>query len=201
MNKTFLLLFFLLCLGFINAFGQNVRTMRLPYMDDLKRSYPKHDPEITAQTLSREIGGEVLEIYRLSNNPNSCALRVSIALTKAGITIPSTSYTFLGADGKNYFVTASRLIEWMVKTFPKPIELRLTQKMKDTDSANDMIGQKEGIYAMLPDYPGNFGASGHIDIFYKQSDLFDCDGGCYFSQANKAYFWELPKRPTNPQIR
>jgi hypothetical protein len=90
----------------------------------------------------------------------------------------------------------------MLENFPAPTQrFMITDEMRYDDSVlANKIGRKEGIYAMVAENPGSFGASGHADLYYKMpTGKFDCDGGCYLASAKEVYFWELPT-PTSRRM-
>lgn len=159
----------------------------LPTWDDYNANYPR---EITVtDDLYNAIGGDVLQArvtYPLSTG-DTCALRVSVALNGAGITIPQINWasssspgTIMGADGKYYFLNAKALNIWMRKTFgtdPATATTPLNSNHKHYTAAQAGINgadflaspsmqNTKGIYSMVLLQPNSAGnASGHADIF------------------------------------
>lgn len=166
---------------------------QLPSFNDFDASYPKLDGgKMPSDQVFNLIGGNVLSLANLHGYTNACAARVSRALNYSGISIPNIQgITFKGADNKYYFLGAKNLFEWMKKTFGAP-DISLNESEVGTGgfgfftSAN---GDK-GIYIMIPNYPAQFGASGHADIF--NGSTFNAGG--YLNPAgglHSANLWKL----------
>ncbi|NCI50891.1 hypothetical protein GWC95_13210 [Sediminibacterium roseum] len=140
------------------------------------------------------IGGQVETMFNQGNISNACALRVSRALNYAGIIIPAIpGQTRTGSDSKNYFLLASHLKNWLVKTFGPP-DIHKTSAdgaPNGTNFQNQLIGtQNRGIYIMKPTSATNFGASGHATLW----GGMDCIGQHnYFAAASDVFIWKLPQ--------
>lgn len=176
----------------------------LPSWNSFSSAYPKHADTLydSPGKMYNSVGGTVLSLY--NSNPtsfgNTCALRVSKALNYSGITIPSGTDRYQGADGKYYFLSAKALLAWMKKTFGTPTGgNHLTGTQGGTNGVNfpSLLSGKKGIYIMVPNLPGGcanntgFCASGHADMI----DNSVCDGGCYFGATggvSEIFIWELP---------
>jgi hypothetical protein len=155
----------------------------LPSYATLMANFPvdANGNEIPGPTVYANVGGAVYNIYLSSGNPNACALRLSIALNKSGITIPNISgQTFQGADGKYYFLSSSKIYNFMRKTFGEP-----TIKLSQADGGvggskfESKLGNNRGIFIMRVNSPTLFGAYGHATIY----NGWGCVGGidhCYF---------------------
>ena len=162
-----------------------------PSFADMDANYPKDASgtnDMKGDDVYSMVGGDVHAMYQ--TNPikyrNACALRISVSLNKSGVVIPDVSGTYKGADGKNYFLGASTLREWMTSYFGAP---DITAK-KDFESS---ISGKQGIYIMEPNFPARFGASGHATLY----NGTDCIGGhCYFNAGGggtyRVNLWTLP---------
>lgn len=50
------------------------------------------------------------------------------------------------------------------------------------------LGNKKGIYAMLPANSAAFGASGHVTLWHNKNAI---GGNHYIGAAKTVYFWEL----------
>lgn len=103
-------------------------------------------------------------------------MRVSRALNYSGIIIPDLpGKTLKGADGKNYFLGAKNLNEWMKKTFGPPTH-HLTQTQGGAHGVNfaGLLSGKKGIYSMVSNKQS--WGSGHADII----DNSTCATGCHF---------------------
>jgi len=134
------------------------------------------------------------------NYNNACALRVSRALNYSGIIIPNiTNQTFLGDDGKYYFLGARNLNKWMRKTFGtndgdsttphNDSHFHYTALQAGTNGQNlpTLLQGKKGIFSMVTQ---NSWASGHADAL---KDDGTCVNNCHFYDAPIIYIdiWEL----------
>ncbi len=187
----------------------------LPTWNDYNSAYPRNASGkllIGADNVYNLVGGDVqqlrIEYPTLTNNP--CALKVSIALNGAGVTIPhiwsdnnsngikdvnEPNMTYQGADGKYYFVRAEFLINYMLEVFPVPTIIN-NQQIKDGLTTGAAFGSDHGIYAMLPIDPVVFQASGHCDIFFPPSNNLasgGCGAGCQWHKniTKFVYLWIL----------
>jgi hypothetical protein len=119
-------------------------------------------------------GGDVGKFYekeflRTGEDPNACALRMSMAMNDAGYDISKSSSTYKGADGKNYYLSSTGLKNYISNNY------NLTSITTTNSSLSAFAGIK-GIYFMQPISPAKFQASGHITIW----DGNSCLGGhCY----------------------
>jgi hypothetical protein len=142
-------------------------------------------PNENAWAVYKLIGGEVFDLHSAdpTKYANACALRVSRALNYSGSPIPKVNGTFKGADGKNYFMSSDKLLEWMKK--PENFgNADIFMKGKVDESKLD---GRQGIYIMQPTSPREFGALGHATLY----DRFGCLDNCHISDAYTIYFWEL----------
>lgn len=165
----------------------------LPSWDDFNLAYPrKADGSgwlYGADNIYSLVGGDVLGVrlkYPAKTN-NTCALKVSIALNGAGITIPQITTTggghgtVKGADGKNYFLNAKSLNAWMKLTFgtsptnPKHFNYTAAQGGVGGKNFPSLIGNKKGIYSLTSGDPT--WATGHADIFFENI----CAAGCHYN--------------------
>lgn len=153
------------------------------------------------EKLFRDIGWDSL--IKDSAYKNTCAIRLSIALQKSGISI-SSSAGMSGLKGymkgKAIEIRQDKLSEQLSQLWGKPEEL---PKLK----VENAIGDKDGVISFfkIPGYHVGNGLGGHIDIvdgrdFAKQSFLYFwhrtvdlqsvCGSSCYWN-AGKVLFWEL----------
>jgi hypothetical protein len=152
---------------------------------ELDAHYPKDTDgnDMYGPDVYKMVGGEVYDLQQENGYANACALRVSVALNGAGAEIPDVAGTFKGADGKNYFLSAGKLEAYMTSIYGTP-------SVYTSDFSNQLQG-KTGIYIMRPNYPGQFGASGHATLFNGN----DCVGGhCYFNATggtHKVSLWSF----------
>lgn len=180
----------------------------LPNWQSFDAAYPRNangSYMTGASNVFNHVGGAVLQAridYPLQTD-NPCALKVSIALNGAGITIPELYYpngnpiTLKGADGKFYFLNAKALNSWMKETFgtnpaslTTPLNTKHFQYNEGGTNGADFetaIKGKKGIFTMLPTNPENFGASGHCDKY----DGVKCAAKCYFPHASEINIWVL----------
>jgi RHS repeat-associated protein len=168
-----------------NNFNKGIKPS-LPSFDEMNKNYPKDENgnDLPSSDVYSLVGGDIEKLYNSDpdNYANACALRISRALNYSGIAIPQISNkTFKGGDGKNYFLSSGKLLDWMVSTFGKP-----NLKLKGADGGIDgsqfqskLIGIK-GLFIMQASYPRKFGALGHATLYNGSS----CIGGeehCYFN--------------------
>ena|GEM_PF-652233 len=163
----------------------NFPKQTMPSFSTLFANFPI-DPvtldEIPGPTVYSNVGGDVYNTYLASGNPNACALRLSIALNKSGVTIPNIpGQTYRGADGKYYFLSSAKIYNFMVKTFGPP-NIKLSEA--DGGSNGSLFESKlqgnKGIFIMRAKSPSLFQAYGHATIY----NGLGCAGGidhCYFS--------------------
>ena len=164
--------------------------------------------------LLNHIGGDVLShLYPPANGEwvNTCAIRVSYALLKSGITIPNIGettingtyhppQTLLGEDGKYYFLRAKELNAWMRRTFgtndgdPKTphnanhVKITAAQAGFRGQNLPGLLTGKKGIYSLVSS--NQLWASGHADLLY---DNATCGVECHFADAPIAWIdiWTL----------
>ncbi|TRX35410.1 T6SS effector amidase Tae4 family protein [Flavobacterium restrictum] len=136
--------------------------------DDIKKiydAYPSGDHSnpnfVQRDDVYKNIGGDIYKDY-LSNgydssgnaNPayaNTCSLRLSYALNKAGYTIPKTSGTFRGANKLNYFYKVDKIQVYLSNTY------NFTQASLGMQIQSSIIIQKKC---------GWSDATGHVDVLY-----------------------------------
>lgn len=168
----------------------------LPSWSNMESNYPKKadGTEMCGADVYNLVGGQVLANMPGGGNPNACALRVSRALNYSGVVIPEIpGHTFKGSDNKNYFLSAAKLYDFMIKTFTMPPNAAgsvepFSGAQGGTDGSNfpSLLSGKQGIYLMQANYPGQFGATGHASIWNGSSCVHNnCDGidhdGAYFN--------------------
>jgi hypothetical protein len=171
-------------------YRSNLAGQKLPKFATYDNNYPKSSNGglMNAQDVFNLIGGEL----KNPNFKNACAARASLALNQSGINIPKIKQvTFKGDDLKYYFVGARNMFEWLKKEIGQPtISLNHVQTKTDGSGFIKSTNKRKGIYVMIPNYPAQFGASGHVDIFYGNS--FNGEG--YFSPEgglHRTHFWVL----------
>lgn len=118
-------------------------------------------PNLPAQQIYDEIGGAVKDA-RVADPikwNNACALRISVALNKLGITIPVIpGKTLKGKDGKNYIYRVGVLEQFMAKTFGEP-----TTKLEfpTVATAKYAMDRTAGVYIMTAKSQAIYHATGH----------------------------------------
>jgi hypothetical protein len=179
----------------------NYPPQTLPSWDSVYAKYPKDSlgRDLPPGDIYRLIGGTPLAIYLNDSiaNGNACAARLSRALLYSGITIPSIpTKTFMGSDGKYYFLSAAAMFDWMSKTFGSTgsnvITLNTAQGGLNGINFGSFLVGKKGIYIMRPISRNpitGFGASGHATIYNgtncipgsdgHATEYFDAQGGVH----------------------
>lgn len=170
-------------------------TQSLPTWAQMYANYPKdaQGNETVGSAVFNLVGGEVLAnkpAVDPGQEPNACALRVSRALNYSGVTIPANlwvkndkgvleKHTFKGADNKWYFLGAAKLHRWMTIVFPiknHPGSINVDVKGAKKFNYDAVLGDKKGIYIMIPSSPATFGASGHASIWWDGHAMYGSDG-------------------------
>jgi hypothetical protein len=159
----------------------------LPTFAKVSANYPRNfeGGEMAPALVYSLVGGSVLTLY--NSNPvaygNACALRLSRALLYAGIKIPNVSgITFQGADGNYYFLSSSWMYDFMLKTFgAAAINLYNSDGGTGGSLFQSKLSGHQGIYIMQVNYPAQFGAMGHCDLFngstFVDKGYFGAKGG------------------------
>lgn len=155
-----------------------------PSFLDVEAAYPNNLP---APALFDEIG-----IGELIGNPayrNTCAIRMSYALTKAGVTLPRGGLRINKGPlkGKRIEAGMRRLADQLVELWGLP------QTFTSDATAVAALALKKGIVVFLfGETIPLVGAQGHIDLLRpRQSVQKACVGSCFFGPRNKVWFWEL----------
>lgn len=124
--------------------------------------------------------------------PNQCAIRMSVALEKAGINTSSfdklyprrrccTAYPSLKHHKPGHIMSAQELANWIDKN---PSIFGKAKKHTKKVTAADFVGKKGIVFIM-----NGWGSTDHIDIW----DGSDMKGGQqqYFSLGEQVWFWQL----------
>jgi len=131
---------------------------------------------------------------------NTCALKVSIALNKAGINIPNLGNaddnlgTVQGGDGKYYFLNAKALSKFLIKTFSEdrddpsytnPNYQTFSSDLLNGTELSAYLNQEQGILISVRS-PNTSSVTGHADLF----DGVNCSNqNC--NPRGQVYFWKL----------
>jgi hypothetical protein len=132
-----------------------------------------------------EIGYDIDDLIKQDPGyENTCAVRMSLALIKAGVHFSGRIKIKAGDHkGEKIEPGAKRLGDELSKeaVFGKP------DFSGDPKKAVDAIGQKKGVvlFVKITGYDG-----GHIDLIEPINALQTCNSNCYFN-CREAWFWEL----------
>lgn len=168
---------------------QRTLTVKRPKWSDVYAGYPKNamgTDDLPAPEVFRSIFGTD---YDKNTFGNACATRLSLGLLNGGINFGrSKEYNIQMGQlkGKGVLTSAVNMINWLKKNFGKPDVV-----IENPKQLNDIalkIGDRKGIYAMLPRDSKDFGASGHVTLWHKGDAIGKHN---YFESAKVIYFWEL----------
>lgn len=137
------------------------------------------------------IGGDLKTLLYQPEQNNTCATRVSYALNYAGSPIPKKDYTLSGADGKNYIVSAVKMLSYLTSSYGtnanNTIVLSSTQNHSLTgNEIESAMAGKKGIYVIIAANRSKvtgFAATGHVDVlstdgtFASGHSYWACKGG------------------------
>ena len=134
--------------------------------------------------LFREIGWE--DLIGKDSFANTCAIRVSLALIKAGVKVKGRMAIRKGPFKGALIEPGQARLSHMLAS---PSMLGAPEKFA-RDDAMEGIGQRQGVVAFfrIPGYLG--GAGGHIDILLPSAGVKVCGSECYWTCA-EVWFWEL----------
>lgn len=136
----------------------------------LKFSAVKDNYETDGDTFKAARGGNIND----KSMEDTCAMRMSYALTKAGlpISIPSDYYD---KDGNKYIIKVKTMFTFLSDQLGEPATV---------DSKSEVEG-KTGIIM--------FYVTSHVDLWDDDGPVgHDGAGGCYWTKHDKkVYFWEL----------
>lgn len=169
---------------------------RLPQWTIMQANYPLDQygnplSPLDAYTL---VGGELLRNHQTDPDfYNTCALKISRALNYSNISIkPEAEATFKGSDNKYYFVSTTRLYNFLISTFgPGDVILDNAQSALSQDIILSKLSGKKGMFVFQTSDYVAFGAYGHAGLFDGQGCL---GRNCYFQTSvpiKKIVFWEL----------
>lgn len=152
----------------------------------LKDGYP------TANAVKLPELYDELGIGALTNNAayqNTCAIRMSYALAKAGLILKKGGLRInIGPHkGKRLEPSMKKLAEQLADMWGPP------EKYGSTASANQALHLRKGVVAFFfGDFLPLVNAQGHIALLDpKPSGYLQCVGSCFFDNDNKVWFWPL----------
>lgn len=150
----------------------------------LARHYPSNR-NVPQEDLFREIGWD--DLIGHPSYVNTCAIRVSLALIKAGTNVRGRMAIKKGSfKGKTIEPGQAKLSFMLSET----AYLGKPEKFKASE-AEDAIGERKGVVAFwkIPGYLN--GQGGHIDIVAPASGgLRACGSGCYWD-SSEVWSWDL----------
>jgi hypothetical protein len=157
-----------------------------PTYTALEAAYPN------AKVLSRSQLFEEMGIGELIPNGaymNTCAIRMSYALAKAGVSLKKGGLRFNVGPHKGQRIEPGmkKLAEHLVELWGQPEKF-------DTDAAAQQhLGMRKGVVVFFfGDFLPLIGAQGHIDILKpRRSAYSECVGSCFFGKETKTWFWPL----------
>lgn len=153
-----------------------------PTFNALMEAYPRtasHDE------LFAEIGwGD------LTSNPaygDTCAIRVSYGLLRAGVTLPGARMKVNSGPSKGKYIEPGqgKLSNILQRLWGKP------EVYKGEAAARTGIGKRQGVVSFFRIHGGGPADGGHIDLIWNGPYGFhSCARSCYFS-ALTVWFWPL----------
>ena len=166
-------------------------TLALSY-DALKSHYPSSNPRSDAYVSQRDLF-EAIGWDAFIGNPNyqnTCAIRVSLALVRAGASISPKSHNVLSGPnaGKGIEVNMARLARLLAG--PGYLGAYEVLEGRSLGSARQA---RQGIIAFhgIAGYAGG----GHIDLVDNHDTGDRCASSCYFG-SEEVWFWPLRREPT-----
>lgn len=157
-----------------------------PSFAAVSKGYPRRKDYPQDEVL-RLIGWD--DLVNNGNYANTCAIRISIALVSAGMSIPGRMSIKKGPH-------KGRLIEPGQAALSNILVSRLMlgapEKFKGSSAAQSGVGNRSGIISFWRIHPTWVGDNqGHIDIVSPhEGGYLACDGGCHFGSA-EVWFWPL----------
>ncbi|MDO4908182.1 T6SS effector amidase Tae4 family protein [Neisseria sp.] len=144
----------------------------------------RHQGDLPASQVFASVFGSGYDTNTFSN---ACATRLSLGLLNAGIQprkeFPVKEGRF---KGKSVTTSAVNMVNWLRSNFGTP-DITVENPITKT-AISAKIGNRKGIYAMLPKSTTEFNASGHVTLWHNNSAIGNNDFAAY---ARVVYFWEL----------
>ncbi|WP_426195025.1 T6SS effector amidase Tae4 family protein [Massilia sp. DWR3-1-1] len=153
-----------------------------PTFDALMQAYPR---TTMRDELFTEIGWN-----DLTNNPaygDTCAIRVSYGLLRAGVMLPGARMKINGGQVKGKYIEPGqgKLSNILKILWGKP------EVYKGEAAARAGIGRRHGVVSFFRIHGGGPADGGHIDLVWGGPSGFQtCARSCYFS-ATTVWFWPL----------
>jgi len=141
-------------------------------------------PTVLRAALFREIGWE--DLTENKAYWDTCAIRMSLALIKSGMTIPGRMPIKSGSHkGKLIEPGQAKLSAILAR----PGFLGQPEKFRTAD-AEAGIGLRSGIVSFFDIDPPSATQHGHIDLVRPENNFRRCSSSCFWA-ASKVWFWEL----------
>lgn len=158
--------------------------MAIPFQI-LQSNYSSSNPGsiryASREVLFKEIGWD--EFLDNSNYANTCAIRVSLAMLKSGLSVSSGSHRVL--DGK----LEGKRIEVNMRKLANIVEQsgQFTKAERYTQDIYAQVKGRSGVIAFfnIPGYTGG----GHIDLLDGAAPYMRCESDCYNSE--EVWFWPM----------
>lgn len=193
-------------------------TVNRPSWTDMYRNYPNES--ISSSAFYPMISKALVELVAEKPNDweNTCAARMSYALNRSGIKLPSTGgYSLKGDDGFRYWMRVKELKAYMAKRFgtpdisysPNPVKQIIDLNTKKItpeiiERVNlvksnfiSKIQGKKGIIVF--DVTGWGNASGHFTL-WDGSDLVYVGSGSHNDPSSLEYYFWLVRNGINNKI-
>lgn len=152
-----------------------------PSYAHLKASYPRL-PEYPIAKLYDTIGWS--DLKNMDAYRNTCATRMSLALLKAGVSLPGRMAINAGPlKGRRVEPGQAKLSNILKSIFGQP------EVFRSRAAARKAIGRRTGIVSFFR-LTGAQDRQGHIDIISPENDYFKCEMSCYFDSV-EIWFWPL----------
>lgn len=126
------------------------------------------------------------ELARIPAWANTCAIRLSLALVKAGVVLPGRMVIRAGKHkGKRIEQNVVRLSRYLTELYGAP------EEWSNGSDASAYIGTRRGILAFFALYGMATEGENHIDLVSPNEGTEKCASACYWG-ASKFQFWQLP---------
>jgi Type VI secretion system (T6SS), amidase effector protein 4 len=157
-----------------------------PIFSEVFAGYPKKDNYPGSEVL-RLIGWD--DLINNGNYTNTCAIRVSIALVSAHMSIPGRMSIKKGSLKGSLIEPGQAKLSRMLA---RPHLLGAPEKFRTgNNSTQAAIGVRSGVlsfWRLHPEWVSD--SQGHIDIVSPQNGYLQCASDCYFGAA-EIWFWPL----------
>jgi hypothetical protein len=139
--------------------------------------------EVPRAALFQEIGWS--DLVNNFNYTNTCAIRVSVALLKAGVAFPGRMRINTGRfKGRRIEPGQGRLSLVLARLWGAP------EKYQGGAAAEKAIGGRKGVVSFWRLHPNLGDTQGHIDIVSGHVGELKCGNACYWG-SSEVWFWPL----------